>query len=336
MRYWRTGVISVILAALMSVPAAAQEYSLTLATLGLPGSPYKAVIDSLPDKISDATDGEVKVRVSETLIAGNDLASAVREGRVEMSGAINAYLSSEAPLLTIGNLPGLINNIVEHKFLLDTWWRDATAKVWRDKYNAIPLMSGAFGPQVVLSKTPIHSVEDFRGLKMRVHNTQTAALMEEIGAKPTPVSGSETLIAMQRGVVDAVLQSLVGTYDMGFPDVATHVQMWPIASIQPWTLIANVDEWDKLPADIQSTIKNVMRDAENEHYAGYNALVKEYFAKWKAQGIDIWVPDSEAVAALNAPENIKPVYDAWYKQASELGFDGEKFVQKAREVLGKQ
>ena len=315
--------------------ASAQETTLTLATLALPGSPYKAVIESLPERVSEATDGKVQIRVTDTLIPGNELASAVRDGRVAMSGGINAYLSSEAPRLTIGNLPGLVNNVIEHKFLLDTWWRDATEEVWRSKYNAVPLMSGAFGPQVVLSKKPIRSVEDFEGLKMRVHNTQTAALMEALGAKPTPVSGSETLIAMERGVVDAVLQSLVGTYDMGFPDVAEHVQMWPIASIQPWTVIANADQWDALPADQREIIETVMRDAENEHYAGYNALVQEYFDKWRAKGIEIWVPDEAAIEALNAEKYIKPVYEAWYEQAEKLGFDGRAFVAQARKVLGK-
>lgn len=39
---------------------------------------------------------------------------------------------------------------------------------------------------------------------------------------------------------------------------------------------------------------------------------------------------------MHKADYIKPSYDAWYKRAEQVGFDGRAYIDRVRKVLGKQ
>jgi TRAP-type C4-dicarboxylate transport system substrate-binding protein len=317
-------------------PASAQKtFNFTMASFGVPGETYTTVNEKFPERIAKATGGRIKINVSYSLYPADQQVAALRDGRVDMIGGVPAYVASEAPFLAVSNLPGLVNDVAEYKLLLDAFQREVAAKTWREKYNGVVLAQGAFSPQVILSKTPIRKISDFKGVKIRVHNSQTAVLMNALGAKPTPVAGTETLQALDRGVVDAVIQAVAQTYATGFPAIAKFVKVWPIATIQPWTILINARSWESLPPDLQATFAGEMRKIEEEQWAAYPQNVAEFTAKWREKSVDFSVATKDEIAELNSPQYTKPVYDSWLKRTKELGLDGEGYIAKVKAVLGK-
>ena len=135
----------------------------------------------------------MSVTVSDSLVAPAQIASAVRDGRLPMSAALHTYLAADEPRMGIFNLPGLIDNIDEFHKVRNAFWAKDTAQIWDDKWGAIVLAEGAWCPTRLFSKTPIHNVEDFQNKRLRVHNPQTAALMNALGAKPTPMPVPEIM-----------------------------------------------------------------------------------------------------------------------------------------------
>ena len=77
----------------LSFQTGAADYSLTLAYIPVKGTNYVEVVESLPEGIAKATGDRVEIRITPSLIPGPKLASAVRDGQVEMAAVINAYLS---------------------------------------------------------------------------------------------------------------------------------------------------------------------------------------------------------------------------------------------------
>lgn len=322
-----------------AVTASAQqrpEYDFTMGVITSPGDVYTAMTQGLPERISKATDGRVRVTVSDSLVAANQIASAVRDGRLPMSAALHTYISSEDPRMGIFNLPGLINGIQEYDTVRKAFWRDDVKAIWADKWNAVMLADGAWCPTALFSKTPIHKVEDFRGKRIRVHNPQTAELMSALGALPVPLPTSELTPALERGVIDGVFTSICVGSAFELPRVAPHVQDWAMSPVTGWVILINADTWAKMPADLKEKIAKAMLELQEEAFSTYQTYVERAVKKVESLGSKLWVAPDGLKAEASAPRYADPAYASWYARSSELGFDGKAYVKKVRQALGKE
>jgi TRAP-type mannitol/chloroaromatic compound transport system substrate-binding protein len=89
------------------------------------------------------------------------------------------------------------------------------------------------GPNIIHSKVPIRSIEDFKGRKMRVPGGMVAELFSAAGAKTTLLPGSEIFPALDKGTIDVA--DYVGpavNYALGFHQATKFISMGPIS---PWT-----------------------------------------------------------------------------------------------------
>jgi TRAP-type C4-dicarboxylate transport system substrate-binding protein len=319
-------------AGLACVSAAAQEVKWTVGWTNAVGSSYAETVKTVPARIEAATKGRLRIELYDTLVLGAEQAAAVRDGRQDASFAINPWLSAEAPLINFGALPGLLTDVAIYQKLLDPLLRDVVAKVWATKYNARQLATGVFEEQCVVSKVPLRTVADFAGKKARVPNTETASLMVQIGAKPTPIPFGEITTALQRGIVDVVMTSVGTTYGLGFPSVAKHLSIWKIATIQTWSFVVNQSTWDKLPADLKPTVEAEFRRIENEHFARSAAFSKETIDKLANAGMTVYVAPADELAKMFSVATVNSVYENWYALNDKAGTDGRSLVKKINEL----
>ena len=315
--------------------AQAQKYEFTMAMIPAPSDPYSAFAMSVPDRIAKATGGQVKVTVNDSLIPGTQIVSAVRDGRVEMSAALHSYLTAEEPRFGIFNLPGLIEGMDDYKKVGNAFWFDDTHKIWKERYKSIVLAEGAWCTQGLFSKTPIHTVEDFRNKRLRVHNPQTAELANALGAKPVPLALPEVMPSLERGVIDGVFTSSCYGNGQEYWRVAKNVQDWSLGPINGWAIIINEGVWAKLPPDLQGKIRSAMLELQKEALDDQPKFTKTALDHMKANGSAIWTAPAAERKRIFDPKYVQPSYDAWIKRAKELGFDGEAYLAKVRGVLGR-
>jgi len=333
-RHWLAAA-TVVGAALAATSAQAQKYDLTMGVIVSPGDAYTAMTQSVPERISKATNGKVSVTVSDSLVAPAQIASAVRDGRLPMSAALHTYLAADEPRMGIFNLPGLIDNIEEYQKVRNAFWAKDVAKIWEDKWGAVVLAEGAWCPTRLFSKEPIRKVEDFKNMRVRVHNPQTAAQMNALGAKPTPMPTTEIMPALERGVIDGVFISTCVGGAMEFWRIAKNVQDWGVGPITGWAILINKAEWEGLPADIREQIQKAMADLEKDAFGQYNAFVEAALDNMRKHGIEPWTASAEDKAKINSQQYAKAAYDSWYARAKEIGVDGPAYVKQIREALGK-
>lgn len=317
-------------------PALAEvEFELTMGVITSPGDVYTAMTQGLPERILNATDGRVEVTVSDSLVAPNQVAGAVRDGRLPMSAALHTYISAEEPRMGIFNLPGLINNIDEYVKVREAFWREDVKQIWGERWNAEMLADGAWCPTALFSTTPIHSVEDFKGKRIRIHNPQTAELLNALGALPVPMPTSEMVPALERGVIDGGLTSICVGAAMELPRVAPNVQDWAMSPVTGWVILVNKETWAELPDDIKAQMTEAMAELQEEAFSTYQTYVDTAVAKVQSLGSDLWVASDDLKAAAAAEQYAGPAYAGWYETAAGLGVDGEAYVAKVREALGK-
>lgn len=318
-----------------AMSAAGQEYDLTMSVITSPGDGYSILTQSVPERVEKATNGKVKVTVSDSLVPPAQIATAIREGRVDMSAALHTYLAADEPRMGIFNLPGLINNVTEYKKVGDAFWFEDTKKIWKEKWGAIVLANGVWCTQQLFSKEPIKTLEDFKGKRLRVHNPQTAEVVNALGGKPVPLPVPEIYPALERGVIDGLFTSTCVGNALEYWRLAKNVQNWSLGPLNGWAILANPESWNKLPADVQEQVKGVMDDIQKEAFTRYEEFVGNAMKKMESEGVTFWIAPKDERDRLMQDKYIGPSYEAWYKRAKQVGFDGKAYIEKVREVLGK-
>lgn len=314
--------------------AHAQTFDFTMAVIPAPKDLYSGLTSTVPERIAKATDGRVRITINDSLIPGPQIAAAVRDGRVQMSAALHTYLAAEEPRFGIFNLPGLINGIEDYKKVGRAFWFEDTHKIWKDRYKSVVLAEGAWCTQQLFSKTPIRRLEDFKNKRLRVHNPQTAELMNALGAKPVPLALPEVMPSLERGVIDGVFTSTCYGNGQEYWRMAKNVQNWGIGPITGWAVLINADTWSKLPADVQQKITVEMNALQKEALDNHGAYVDIALNEMKANGVTPWVAPPQERQRVLKPEYVKPSFDAWYARAKAVGFDGKAYIDNLKRVTG--
>jgi TRAP-type C4-dicarboxylate transport system substrate-binding protein len=315
--------------------AGAQSITWTAGFVNAIGSSYLDTIKTVPARIETATKGRLKIELYDTLVAGPEQPAAVREGRLDSSFAVSPWLSAEAPYVNFGHLPGLLTDMTVYHKMLDPLLREEMAKIWKTKYHSVQLMTGVFEEQCIITRTPLRTVADFRGKKVRVHNTEAAALMSKLGAAPTPVPFGEIVPALQRGIVDMVMTSVGTAHGFGFQTVAKHLSLWKIGTVVPWSFVVNESVWAKLPDDLKPVVQAELRKIEDEHFAEHDAFNRQALAKLAEGGMTIYEAPPEERAKVFAKENVEAVFENWYALNERAGTDGRGLVKKIEALKAK-
>jgi TRAP-type C4-dicarboxylate transport system substrate-binding protein len=324
--------ITFLLAGVVCTAASAQSVKWSIGWTNANGSSYAETIKTVPARIDAATKGRLKIELYDTLVAGAEQPAAVRDGRLDGSFAVSPWLSAEAPLMNFGHLPGLLTEVSAYHKMLDPMLRAEMAKVWATRYKAVQLATGVFEDQCLISKVPLHTVADLAGKKVRVHNTEAAALMSRVGAVPTPVPFGEITPALQRGIVDIVMTSVGTANGFGFPAVAKHLSIWKIGTVVPWSFVVNQDVWAKLPVDLKPVVEAEFRAIENEHFARHEAFSRDSIDRLVKAGMTLYVAPPQEQAKLFAPANVDAVFNNWYALNEKAGTDGRALVRKINEL----
>jgi len=146
------------------------------------------------------------------------------------------------------------------------------------------------GMKVMTANKPLHKVDDFRGMKMRI---QSSKVLDEqfraLKANPQVLAFSEVYQAMQTGVVDGSENTPSNIYTQKVYEVQSQLTVSDHGYIG-YAVIVNKKFWDNLPADIRTQLESAMKDATR--YA--NAIAQQ--------------ENEDALAAIKASGKTKVYY----------------------------
>ena len=153
-------------------------------------------------------------------------------------------------------------------------------KVYED-FDLIPRPAGNTGVQMGgWFNKEINSLEDIKGLKMRIPGIG-GEVLKEAGGIPVTLPGGELFTALQTGVIDAT--EWVGPYNdltFGFHQAAKYYYYPGWHEPGPMLeLLINIDAWNSLPKHLQVIIetasKAVNQDMLDEYLAKNNQALTE-------------------------------------------------------------
>lgn len=167
-------------------------------------------LGTMADKVSERTNGKFNIRVT---IAGElgtsreEIPLIVSSGLIEMGLIPGGHVTGSIPHLGIYSLPFLVGG-VEGVVPDAAKVEGATHKLTELKFGELGFATAFHYPSVpteLISKTVIEDVSDLDGLKVRAWSEATANIVKGLNGEPVIMSVSETYLALQRGVVDAVM-----------------------------------------------------------------------------------------------------------------------------------
>ncbi len=287
----------------------AAEHNWRFSNLYSRGTAFGEVYESLAKNIEKNSEGRIKVQVlySGEGVGTSGLLSAVKSGLVTMGAPFQSMHAGELPagVVEIG-LPGGTDNPDELKSLFhDKGWDKVLTQAygsqgmtWLEPYIQPPVY--------VLTKKPINSIEDFKGLKIRAPGAY-GKFLRNLGASPVTLSWSEIYTSLATGVIDGSIGSnMIDHRDGNHVEVAQYMYRLPLAGAQVLPIVVNRKAWKKLPDDL----KKVVREATETHAADQLRLSRQ----WEAEA----VTEMESKGLKWSPQPSKADKEAWAAAGASL------------------
>jgi len=166
---------------------------------------------------------------------------------------------------------------------------------------------------------PIDSVEDLRGLKLRVPGGKEMMLLgDKLGFSAVSVAWGEIVTALETGMIDGLVTtpSPAGQEELDLPRNTPYF-LDCVLGVFPGDFLVNTKFWEGLPSDIRAKIEAAMPKIEE-----YSLKLKEDdiaagLAQMKAESKVVYtVPTPDFMAALEAASR-----PAWEPVAEKIGWD---------------
>jgi len=195
--------------------------------IGLENHPGEPVTDGVYEwarLIEELSKGSMKAEVfpSSQMGTKNEIIDQMLAGMAVITLADGGFFADRgAPDMGITMGPYFFASWDEAWKLIDSqWWKDQS-KILEGKGLKILASNWIYGDRHTLTKRPIRTVDDFRGLKLRVpNNLMQIKGTEVMGATPTPMPLGEVYTSLQQGVIDGVENPLPVLYGGKFHEVA--------------------------------------------------------------------------------------------------------------------
>jgi len=248
----------------------AEPVALKFATTIPPSNPIVTeVFEPWAKKVNEASKGELNIQV----FSGPTLANALNvwertvSGVADIGWGIHGAVGIPFPKSTISSLPFVLDDLTTGSVGL---WRLFANGLIADEHKDVKVLALVATPgSLVVSKKPVTSLEDMKGLKVRAANKIVADVVTALGGAPISVPAPEAYQALQRGVVTASIAGWVLVNNFKLYEVANyHLEGVPLGEPSGF-IIMNRQVYDKLPANAKEAIDRFSGEPFSRDYGAW-------------------------------------------------------------------
>jgi tripartite ATP-independent transporter DctP family solute receptor len=306
--------------ALPFAPSSAQSKAVFKASDVQPaGYPTVAATESLGKKLAAATNGRLSIQMypSAQLGGEKETIEQTQIGAIQMLRVSAGALGPIVDDVNVVNMPFLFKNIAHSEKMMDgPIGQDLLDRISANANAGLVALcwmnSGA--RSIYNTKKPIKSVEDVKGLKVRViGNPIFVDMMNALGGNGVAMGYDQVFSALQTGVIDGA-ENNPPSYVFSNHYTAAKYYSLTEHLIIPEVLLFSKKAWSALPADDQALIRKLAREAQMEGRQLWNKYEQQAMEKAKAAGCEI------TVIADKAPfqNAVKPVWDKYGPKYQEM------------------
>ncbi len=235
--------------------------------------------------VKDYTNGSVNITVhaGSSLVKGNPL-KAVKDGTVAMTDMFIPFTSGGGKVFGISALPFIATSYEDayRLYQLSKKSYEKTAKKWNQKllYSVTWPASGFY------SDKKMESLADFKGVKTRTYDKNSAAFVNAAGGNAVALPWGEVYSALRTGMVNSVITSSTSGKDGKFWEVLSNFTKINYAyPLQAVTI--NLDYWNSLSKAQQKAMLKAAKEIEEAQWKAVKVEAKEALAIMAKNGMKI-------------------------------------------------
>ncbi len=314
------GVATLLLGLIGSPTVAADQKTILKASDVHPeGYPTVQAVENMGKKLEEATGGRLGIQMYASMQLGGEK-EAIEQAQVGALQFARVSVGTLGPVvddLNVFNLPFLFRDTDHMEKVID----GPVGQELLDKVTSNPntrlvglAWMDAGARSLYDTKRPIKSIDDLKGLKVRVMgNPMFVDMMNALGGNGVVMGYDQVFSALQTGVVDGAENNPPSFVFDNHYQVAKYYTLTEHL-IVPEILVFSRTTWDGLSKDDQALIKKLAREAQLDERQLWKKVEAEAIAKMKASGIEVdTVGDKTPFQTA-----VKPVWDKYGARYADL------------------
>ena len=282
-------------------------------------------------EVEKRTQGKVKVQTfpGGTLLAAKNIFDGVISGMADIGNFAMSYQPGRFPVSEAVDLPMGFTSARAASLTLF----DLIEKYKPKEFAQVKVLTlFTCPPTQFMTKTPVKTLADLKGMELRVAGTN-AEVVKRLGGIPVAMPQSETPEAIQKGVVKGMVSSMEILKDFKFAAYTPYATIanLPIVS---FAVVMNQAKWNSLPAEVKDVLEKMRREQAEWTGKYVDDHVTEAIAWSRAnynhQIFELPADDHEKVASL-----LKPMTEDYVKRTAALGLQGAQIVTDVQELKKK-
>lgn len=285
---------------------------------------YKAVATSRPtphfelftwfaDELDKRTKGQIKtdvVSLPELGLTGWELVRVTKAGLVDFADVILAYAAGEVPAVEGVDLPGLYPDLDRSVKAHDAFL--AAVKKYEDRLGGVVLGGYIWPNQYLVTRKPVRTPADLKGLKVRVYGSAQTELARILGMEPVAIALAEVYPAMERGTVDAAITGSYPAFSIKLYEVAKYmvdINHGPNSGV----LVVSKRTWDRATPEVRQIMTKLGQEFTERGWEMGRRTTKEGIDKNREKGME-FVPLTPAMASVVREALTNVVLPSWAKR----------------------
>lgn len=266
------------------------------------GTPITLAFEKWATILNERSEGRIDAQHFPAAQLGglSELLEGSRIGTIQVTTAGPDSEEAIAPeIAAFGGAPGFIYKDEAHvdRVLQGELGRQAS-QIAREKTGVEFVAYGETGFRHVLSKRPVLSLDDMKGLKIRVPELRIwVDFWTLLGASPTPLPYSEQYSALSTGIIDAIDSDVFSILGFKFYEQAPHLTLtshWFL----PKAVRVNAAWLDGLPEDLQTMVRDTAQEVFAEQRAANRAQANSALDELKSVGVEVHELPAEEIARM--------------------------------------
>ena len=300
------GILTALTLGLMASTASAQNITMRSADIHPDGYPTVEAVKYMGTLLEKQTNGRIKVQVFHSAQLGQekDTIEQTQFGVIDLNRINMAPFNNLIPETTVPSLPFLFRSVDHMRKTMDGPIGEDLLKTF-ETHDLIGLAFYDSGARSFYNnKRPIKTVDDMKGLKIRVQQSDLfITMVNALGANATPMPAGEIYSGLQTGVVDGAENNWPTYESMRHAEVAKYYSITE-HSMSPEVLVMSKRSFDKLTPEDQKIVRAAAKESVTKMRELWEAREKTARAGVEAKGSQI-----NEVEKAGFVKAMQPVYD---------------------------
>lgn len=255
-----------------------------------PGEPLDLAVNEWKRLVEEKSNGSLELQIfpSSQLGSKNDIIDQMLAGDAVITLADGAFYAERGvPDFGIVFGPYLFESWEEAWKLTESdWYAEQCAKL-EEKGLKILTSNWMYGDRHTLTTKPVRTVEDLKGMKIRVPNNDIQIKgFEVLGATSTPMALGDVYTALQQGTIDGLENPLPVLYNGKFHEVAKYLTLdGHVKNFTTWVMGAGV--FNSLSPEHQEILVEAGNEAGLYNNKIQEEVNQEILELFKAEGVEI-------------------------------------------------